>query len=227
MKCDAVVTIDGPVASGKSTVGRLLAARIGAVYLDTGAMYRVVALAADRDGKDTADESAMVNVCRSVAISFQSDGKRQQVFDGSRNVTEQIREPRISMLASAISALPGVRRELVALQRSMGRAGGVVVDGRDAGTVIFPAAQHKFYLDADIVTRAVRRHKELLEKGLEVDYNETFNDIKRRDLNDSSRAVAPLKPAADAVIIDTTRMTIEDVLQSMVRTIQCKTASKL
>lgn len=225
MDKDYIVTIDGPVGSGKSTVGRLLARMRGLVYLDTGAMYRAVALEAQRRGISPDDEAALGQLCAGIAISFRNDGDRQLVFLSGSDVTDAIRTPEISMLASRISAVGTVRKALVRLQQQTGRDGGVVVDGRDAGTVIFPQARFKFYLDATVQERTQRRYKELIEKKLEVDYNKLFLDIKKRDEDDSTRALAPLKPADDAVIIDTTGMTIEAVLGTISREIDRRASS--
>ncbi len=220
-----VITIDGPVGSGKSTVGRQLAERLGFVYLDTGAMYRVVALEADRAGIPADDAAGLEQLCRTIEISFRPGPAGQLVFSGGCDVTHAIRTPAISMLASKISALPEVRRQLVHLQREAGRDGGIVVDGRDAGTVIFPAAQFKFYLDASLEVRAERRHKELVEKKIKIDYNSIFYDIKKRDHDDSTRDAAPLKPAEDAVIVDTTGMSIEEVLERLLLAVGPGTSS--
>lgn len=212
MDKDYIITIDGPGGSGKSTVGRLLAQKRGLVYLDTGAMYRVVALETKNRGINPDDEKALQVLCSGADISFKHERDGQRVFSCGADVTGAIRTPEISMLASRVSAVRAVREALVALQRHAGKNGGIVVDGRDAGTVIFPRARFKFYLDADVRTRAQRRYKELIEKKMNVDYNAVLLDVEKRDSDDSSRALAPLRPAADAVIIDTTGMTIEDVL---------------
>jgi CMP/dCMP kinase len=210
-----IITIDGPVGSGKSTIGRLLAKRLGFVYLDTGAMYRVIALEARESGIDAADEASLAALCRDIKISFKQSEDQQLVFSSGRDVTGAIRTPEISMLASSISAVKSVRNALVALQREIGAHGGVVVDGRDAGTVIFPQAGFKFYLDATVEIRAQRRYKEFIEKKINIDYNNLFLDIQKRDYDDSTRSIAPLKPAPGAVIIDTTTMTREDVLKAI------------
>ena len=212
---NTIITIDGPVGSGKSTIGRLLAKRLGFVYLDTGAMYRVIALEARESGIDAADEAALAALCHEIKISFKQSEDQQLVFSSGRDVTGAIRTPEISMLASSISAVKSVRNALVALQREIGAHGGVVVDGRDAGTVIFPQAGFKFYLDASVEIRAQRRYKEFIEKKINIDYNNLFLDIQKRDYDDSNRTIAPLKPAPGAVIIDTSSMTREDVLKAI------------
>ena len=220
-----IVTIDGPVGSGKSTIGRLLAVNKGLIYLDTGAMYRVVALEAHRNNIDSSDEKALQELCSNIKISFKQQGHGQRVFSYDRDVTDEIRKPEISMLASRVSAVQSVRKALVPLQREIGRNGGIVVDGRDAGTVIFPSARFKFYLDATIKVRAKRRYKELVEKNLKVRYSKIFKDIKQRDRDDSHRDISPLRPADDALIIDTTEMTIEDVVSRVSQEIELRTYS--
>jgi cytidylate kinase len=211
----SIITIDGPVGSGKSTIGRLLAKKLGYLYLDTGAMYRVIALESRERGIEAGDEQALAALSATINIQFKQAKDRQLVFSSGRDVTDAIRTPEIGMLASRISALKSVRHALVGLQRQIGSHGGIVVDGRDAGTVIFPHARYKFYLDATVEMRAQRRYKEFIEKKINIDYNNLFLDIQKRDHDDSSRSIAPLKPAPDAAIIDTTAMTLEDVLEAI------------
>jgi len=227
MDKDYIITIDGPVGSGKSTVGRMLAAQRGLIYLDTGAMYRVVALESGLQGIAPDDETALGGLCGGRKITFKHGNGVQRVFSSGRDVTDAIRTPEISMLASRISARGSVRKALVGMQREAGKGGGIVVDGRDAGTVIFPHARYKFYLDATVEARAERRYKELIEKKMKVDYTSLLLDIRKRDRDDSTRALAPLKPAQDAVIIDTTMMTIEEVLNRISREIGPGGASSL
>jgi cytidylate kinase len=225
MDQDNIVTIDGPTGSGKSTVGRLLAGRIGFTYLDTGAMYRAVALEVKRRGIDPSDCAALGRLCATITIAFEeADGAR--VYCNGQDVTEQIRTQEISMLASRVSAQQCVREELVRMQRDCGRQGRIVVDGRDAGTVIFPSALFKFYLDAEPDVRSQRRYKELIEKKQNVTYSIIHKELVKRDQDDSSRALSPLKPAADAIIINTSSMTVEEVVRKMqdcidARTLQC------
>ncbi len=212
---DNIVTIDGPVSSGKSTIGKALAKRKGMIYLDTGAMYRVVALESKNRGIRPDDQEGLKTLCADIKITFKQGEEGQIVLLSGTDVTDAIRLPEISMLASRVSAEKPVRESLVSLQREAGREGNIVVDGRDAGTVIFPSAGFKFYLDASVDERAKRRHKELVDKKVEVSYIEIFQDIEKRDRDDSTRALSPLKPAEDAVIIDTTSMSIEDVLEEI------------
>ena len=219
-KKNYIVTIDGPVGSGKSTVGRQLAARLGLIYLDTGAMYRSVALDARNNHVGAEDENGLRELCSQIKITFEQRQNVQGVLLNGKDVTDDIRSPEISMLASRISAVENVRSAMLVLQREAGKNGEIVVDGRDAGTVIFPEAGFKFYLDATIEERAERRYKELVDKKIKVVYTELFNEIKKRDLDDSSRKTAPLKPADDAFIINTSRMTIEDVLCTIISKVE-------
>ena len=225
MDKDYIITIDGPVSSGKSTIGKLLAKRRRMLYLDTGAMYRVVGLESKKRGISPDDQAGLKKLCEDIKISFKHSKDGQKVFSSYEDVTDAIRLPEISMLASRVSAEKPFREALVALQRDAGKEGNIVVDGRDAGTVIFPMARFKFFLDASVEERAKRRHKELVEKELEVSYTKIFQDIEKRDKDDSSRALSPLKPAEDAVIIDTTSMTIEDVLDEIGSKVGSGTAS--
>ena len=219
-----VITIDGPVGSGKSTLGRMLAERLGILYLDTGSMYRAVGLAAREQGIAADDDTALGRLCAQIRITFSREHGRQHVFLNGTDVTDDIRLPEVSMLASAVSAQPSVRKALVAQQRACA-GGGLVADGRDAGTVIFPAAPFKFYLDASVEVRAQRRYKELIDKNIPIEYTSLLKEIEQRDHNDTTRLHAPLKPAPDAVIIDTSQMAIEDVLDALVANIERKRSS--
>ena len=214
-----VITIDGPVGSGKSTLGRMLAERLEILYLDTGAMYRAVGLAARNQGIDADDDAALGQLCTQIRITFSREDGLQRVFLDGIDVSDDIRLPEVSMLASAVSAQPSVRKALVAQQRACA-GDGLVADGRDAGTVIFPNAPFKFYLDASVEVRARRRHKELIDKNIPIDYTDLLKEIEQRDHNDTTRLHAPLKPASDAVILDTSQMTIEDVLAALISQIE-------
>ena len=212
-----VIAIDGPSGAGKSTVARLLAERLGYLYVDTGAMYRTVALKARQAGLETGDEDSLRALCQSLDIQFRPDRTGMRVLCNGEDVTEAIRTPEMSLLASDISKVPVVRKTMVRLQRRLAGKGGAVFEGRDIGTVVFPRAPLKFFIDADPQTRGRRRYEELKKRGEAVGLNETIRESERRDLNDRTRVLAPLKKAGDAVYIDTTHLTIEQVVDQMTR----------
>jgi CMP/dCMP kinase len=212
-----IIAIDGPAASGKSTAAKLLAQKLGYVYLDTGAMYRACALAAKRAGIDISDQTALAELLAKIEIKISFAPKGNVVILNGEDVSSAIREPDISRMASAISAQRLVREKMVDLQREMGRHGGVVLDGRDIGTVVFPDAGLKFFLVAPPEVRARRRYLELLQKGLKPLYIDVLNEMKERDEADSSRELAPLVPAADAIHIDSKDYGIEELTELLYR----------
>jgi cytidylate kinase len=218
---ELVVTVDGPAGAGKSTVSKLLAQRLGYIYVDTGAMYRAVALLLKQKREsELLDQRTLEEICQGLNLQFvEIDGKSHLLANG-QDVTEDIRKPGISSLASAVSAKAIVREKLAKIQRGMGKAGGVVFEGRDMGTVVFPDADIKFFLDADPRIRSQRRFLELETKGEKTSAGEVYQKIIARDRNDSSRQLAPLKPAKNAIIIDSTHLHIEDVVQLMFDHIQ-------
>lgn len=209
------IAIDGPSGSGKSTVGRLLAEKLGYRYLDTGAMYRVAALRAKELSVALEDEERLTEVVSGMEISFVQRGGKIRTFCSGRDVSEAIRKPEISELASKVSTNKAVRHVLVAMQRKIGTGGGVVAEGRDIGTVVFSGAELKFYLDATPEERGKRRLRELTERGLRVNLKETIDDMRRRDKRDRGREVSPLYKAGDALVIDSTSMTVEEVVGKM------------
>jgi CMP/dCMP kinase len=217
----AIITIDGPSGAGKSTISRGLAAQLGYTYLDTGAMYRAVGLQIERAGLDLeSDNDALGRLLDEVVLRLvANDGGDVLVFLNGENVSAAIRTPEMGLVASRVSAHPLVRRKLTELQRQIGNQGAIVAEGRDMGTVVFPGAAYKFYLDASPGVRARRRYEQLSALGQGVDYQEILAQIIKRDRDDSSRALAPLKPAADAVIIDTSDLDIEAVIASMLEII--------
>jgi len=217
MKKRLTIAIDGPSGAGKSTVARSLAKRLGYLYIDTGAMYRVVALKARERLIPPEDESALRQLASSLSIAFMAEAEEIHILCDGEDVTEAIRLPEISRLASDISKKKGVREALVQKQREMGRGGGVVLEGRDIGTIVFPDADVKFYLDADAEERGRRRFDELVKKGVEVNFKETLEEVKQRDHNDMYRVHSPLKKADDAVFIDSTHLSVEEVVEEMVR----------
>ena len=216
-----IITIDGPSGAGKTTVSRLLANRLGYRYIDTGALYRGVALEAMSAGLTPDDDAGLENVLRSLKMKFVAGEKGLRLISNDSDITDKIRSPEISMFASAASARPGVRNFLLELQRDLGRKKGVVFEGRDMGTVVFPDADVKFYLDASHKTRSLRRYQELKSKTSQT-LDDVEKDIKRRDKNDSTRDLAPLRPAEDAVIIDSTYLSAQEVVDRMLNVIENK-----
>ncbi|MGA2193393.1 MAG: (d)CMP kinase [Nitrospirota bacterium] len=212
---DLIVAIDGPSGAGKSTVGRMLAKALGYIYMDTGAMYRAIGWKAVSEGVELKEGPALRELCRSTEVELRQEGGELKVFVDGRDVSSLIRTPEMSMAASAVSAQPCVRERLLELQREMGKKGGVVMEGRDIGTVVFPQAGIKFYMDADVRERARRRYAELLARGEKVDLEKTVEAVMKRDYDDSHRDIAPLKKAEDAIVVDTSNMTAEEVVQFM------------
>lgn len=210
MKKGLIIAIDGPAASGKSTTAQLLAEKLGYVYIDTGAMYRACALKAKKMGIDINDEESIRELLDDIDIRIENHNSKNRIFLDGEDVSEDIRADDISALASAISAIPAVRYKMVELQRKMGEKGGVILDGRDIGTFVFPSAEVKFFLTASPEVRAKRRWLELKQKGINKDFSEVLADLVKRDNNDSQRALAPLKKADDAIEVDTSNMTIEE-----------------
>jgi cytidylate kinase len=214
-----IIAIDGPSAAGKSTIGKAIARRYGLTYIDTGAMYRAAAWLAQRMGIEWSDEEALINLIESKPITIDMEKDTVRVMIDGQEVTQVIRSPEIGSGASKISALPGVKRSMILTQQKMGDAGGVVMDGRDIGTFVFPQADYKFYLDASAEARGLRRYKELKAKGMDVVLDEIIASMKARDHNDSNRPFAPLMIAPDAEIIDTTDLSIQQVMEIMIRRI--------
>lgn len=202
------IAIDGPSAAGKSTIAKMLAKKLGYSHLDTGAMYRCVAYQSVRLGIDQNDEAALAAMIDSMSIDFDSDG---HVFINHEDVSTQIRENQISMVASNISVFPSVRERLVQMQREIAKNKGYIMDGRDIGTVVLPDAELKVFMIASVEARAKRRYEEYLQKGIEADFKTIYEDIEKRDYQDTHRLTSPLKKATDAVEIDTSDMSIEEV----------------
>ncbi|MBS0431050.1 MAG: (d)CMP kinase [Proteobacteria bacterium] len=209
-----ILTIDGPSGSGKGTIARAVADRLGWHLLDSGALYRAVGYAAGMAGLDLSDAEAVTRCAQSVKIRFRDpgDGGETRVIVNGHDATDELRTETAGAAASAIAAIPSVRQALVDLQLSFRKPPGLVADGRDMGTVIFPEARYKVFLTASAAERAKRRHKQLKDKGLDVTLASLLHEIEARDARDASRAVAPLKPAADAVTVETTGMPIEEVV---------------
>ncbi len=207
------IAIDGPSGSGKSTLGKRLAAALGYVYIDTGAMYRAVGLYAVEQGVALDDPPSLERLTAGLSFEFSGHGREQRLLIDGRDVTDRIRTPEIAQAASKVSAVSVVRRILVRRQQEMGRRGGVVMDGRDIGTVVFPGADVKFYIDASAEERARRRCLEDQERGLATDLADTIREIRERDHRDMNRQDSPLKQAPDAIRLDTTRLSPEEVFQ--------------
>ena len=217
-----VVTIDGPTGSGKSTISRLLAKRLNCPYLDTGAMYRVVALAVKRAGVQLSDEAAVAKICDNLDIRFVPEGDTNRVYMGDEDVSKTIREPDMDLLASDVSKLDVIRKAMTSLQRKIGSQGPLVAEGRDMGTVVFPQAQYKFYVDATVEVRVERRFQERKNRGEPISREEVREDLIKRDRQDMNRSLAPLRPAVDAVIVDTTDLTLDQVIKQIVGVIERK-----
>jgi cytidylate kinase len=210
-----LITIDGPAGAGKTTVSRALADRLGYRYIDTGALYRGIALAAKIQEVDPRDDEGLKRLCKGIDLNIVKLEDGLGLFLDGENISDRIRTPEITMMASAVSANPIVREFLLDLQKDLGREKAAVFEGRDMGTVVFPQADLKFFLDASTRTRARRRYEEQKSKNSQT-LDEVERDIQRRDHNDSTRDVAPLKPAADAIIIDSTEMDVDQVVDFMV-----------
>ena len=214
------IAIDGPAGAGKSTIARILSKEISFIYVDTGALYRAVGCFVLEKGVEPSDEAAVVPLLDGLKVNLQFVDGVQQVMLNGENVSDKIRTPAVSMAASAVSAIPAVRTFLFDLQQGMAKTNNVIMDGRDIGTVVLPWAQIKIFLSASPEARAQRRFEELQLKGETVSYEEVLADMKQRDYNDSHRAVAPLKPAQDAILVDTSGNTLEqsvELLKSIVK----------
>jgi cytidylate kinase len=218
-----VIAIDGPSGAGKSTVAHLLAERLGYLQIDTGAMYRAVAFLMHQEGVDPDDLAAVERFCSTVDIRLERLDGHQRVIANGQDVTAGIRTPEMSLMTSRISALRPVREAMMQAQRRMGARGGVVLEGRDIGTVVFPDADVKFFLSASAEERGRRRYLELTAKGEQVTLAETIEAVAVRDLQDSQRDLAPLRMAVDAIAIDSSGRTIDEVLEAMESA--CRTTS--
>lgn len=209
------IAIDGPAGAGKSSVAKAVAAKLGFIYVDTGALYRSIGVNALRHGIKTDDADAVIALLPETKVELRYIDGAQRVFLNGEDVSEAIRMPEASMAASNVSAIPAVRTFLLDLQRDMAKNNNVIMDGRDIGTVILPDAQYKFFLTASAQVRADRRFKELKEKGIDVNYNALLEEIIQRDYNDSHRETAPLRQADDAILIDSSNMTLEESINAI------------
>ena len=214
------VAIDGPAGAGKSTIAKTASKELGFIYVDTGALYRTVGLNALRQGKDTKSADEVVPTLEGLDVSLRFVDGEQRVFLGDEDVSTAIRQNEVSMAASNVSAIPKVREFLFDLQRDIAKNNNCIMDGRDIGTVVLPDAQIKIYLTASAEARADRRYKELVEKGQSVNYDDILKEIELRDYQDTHREIAPLKKADDAVLVDTTKLTLEESIDYMLSVIR-------
>ncbi|RMH07511.1 MAG: (d)CMP kinase [Nitrospirae bacterium] len=211
-----IITIDGPAGSGKSTTAKLLAARLGYRYLDTGALYRAVAWKVRQSGIDPADRERIAQLVAEIDLHVRLKNSTMEVLVDGEEITARLREPEISRLASQVATIPAVRAKLLTLQRECGKQGGLIAEGRDMGTVVFPHADVKFFLDADASIRAMRRyHDQRAPEAGSGDIQTVQEHLVARDTQDQLRSIAPLRPAPDAVILDSTRLTAEQVVDRM------------
>lgn len=213
------IALDGPAGAGKSTVAKGVAKKLGFIYVDTGALYRTVGLKFLRDGYNVELNCDIDKILKSISIDIKFIDNTQHVFLNGEDVSDLIRTPEASMMASAVSAKPPVRAFLLEMQRKLARENNVIMDGRDIGTVVLPNATLKFFVTASADERAKRRFKELTEKGMDVKYDDIYEDIKTRDYNDSHRDIAPLKPAEDSIIFDTTGYNLEQSIERLIEII--------
>ncbi len=211
------IAIDGPAGAGKSTIAKLAAKQLNFIYVDTGALYRTVGLAATKNNVEPKTSEEIDELLRKIKVELTFNDKNEQIvlLDGE-DVSSQIRTPEASMMASAISAVPAVRAYLLDLQRNIAKTNNVIMDGRDIGTVVLPNAQIKIFLSADPEERAKRRYDELIEKGMKVKYEDILADVIERDYNDSHREIAPLKPAEDSIMVNTTGNTLKQSVELLI-----------
>ena len=219
MKQKFIIALDGPAASGKSTTARLLARKLGYIYIDTGAMYRACALSSLEKQISLNNLNLLNKMLNEIKIFIKQTNQGNKIFLNGEDVSEKIREEKISLLSSEIASIPEIRKKMVDLQRKMGENGGVVMDGRDIGTVVFPNADFKFFIVASYMVRAKRRWQELQNKGINSDLNQIEEELKWRDKNDSERTSSPLVKAQDAIEIDTTSLSIDEQVEKIFKII--------
>lgn len=217
------IAIDGPASAGKSTIAKKVAEQLGCIYLDTGAMYRTLTYAALSNEVDLQDEEALHTLLKGIRITFlTAENEMQRVFLNDEDVTDSIRSEEVTQNVSLVSSFAKVREEMVARQKSIARSGGVVMDGRDIGTVVLPDAEVKIFMTATAEERALRRYKENIAKGMTTSLEELTEDMKRRDHLDSTRSVSPLKKAEDAIVLDSTHLEIDEVVKQILGIIEVR-----
>ncbi len=221
-----IIAIDGPAAAGKSSAAKNLAKRLGYLYLDSGALYRTIAWKLLQEKINPEFQPEVEAAAQALEIELRLKGEQTEIWVQGVEATPSLRQPEVTRVSSIISTYPGVRKKLLSIQRSIGSGGGVVMEGRDIGTVVFPDADVKFYLDATTPVRGLRRHKELEQKGIPSDLEKTTREIEERDLKDSKRHLAPLKKSEDAIVIDSTPMNLDEVVTFMLQEIEKKRAAK-
>lgn len=217
-----IVAIDGPAGTGKGTVAKLISERLDFVYIDTGAMYRCITLKMIRENISLDEEEKIKDLLERTKITFKNLGDKQHIYLDGEDVSDLIRKPNVNELVSPVSAIKIIRIKMVELQRKLGEEGNVIMEGRDITTVVFPNAEVKIYLDAKLEIRAERRYKELIARGNDVTYEDTLESIRKRDKNDMEKEMGALKIAEDAVVIDTSNMTIEEVYDKIKEIIELK-----
>ena len=218
------IAIDGPGGAGKSTVAKAVAKKLSIIYVDTGALYRAIGVYALKNGIETTDRQGISAILKNISVELKFKNGTQSVLVNTEDVSNEIRTPEASMAASNVSAIPEVRDFLFETQRTIARENNVIMDGRDIGTVVLPDAEVKIFLTASLEARAKRRFHELCAKGIEADYNQVLRELKIRDYNDSHREIAPLRPAEDAIILDTSEMTLDEEIAAVVEIIKNKLA---
>lgn len=223
---ELIIAIDGPAAAGKSSAAKSLAKRLGYLYLDSGALYRAIAWKLLQEKINPESQTSVEAASQTIEIELRQKEQGTEVWVNEVDATPSLRLPEVTRVSSIISTYPGVRKKLLSIQRSIGSGGGVVMEGRDIGTVVFPDADLKFYLDATTPIRGLRRHKELEQKGIPSDLEKTTREIEERDLKDSRRHVAPLKKSDDAIVIDSTPMNLDEVITCMLQEVEKKRAAK-
>ena len=215
-----IITIDGPAGAGKSTISRLLAEKLNYLYLDTGAMYRAVAWESKRRKIASDDGQKLDNMCKNIDIKFKSSRNGNRIYIGKKDISTHIRTPEMDILSSSVSRMKEVRKAMTELQRKVGASADLVAEGRDMGTVVFPDADYKLFITASLEVRAKRRYEELVERGVSVTLEDVREDIKKRDKQDETRPIAPLRPAENAIIIDSTALGIKEVLEVVLNKIK-------